>query len=136
VIFDSAQSEAGSDHAPGCHRSLIGARHPVAKAGLENAVWDLLAGIPLSIMLGGQYDRVEVGVSIGPADLAEQLERVEQFIEQGYHRIKMKIEPGWAIRTSGAVRERHPTSSACADANSAFPLTIWLSFRKWTRSIY
>jgi O-succinylbenzoate synthase len=41
--------------------------HPMAKASLENAVWDLLAqmqGVPLSHLLGGVRERVEVGVSI------------------------------------------------------------------------
>ena len=108
--------------------------HPMAKAGLENAVWDLLArahGIPLSTMLGGQHDRVEVGVSIGiQPTLAEQLERVDQFIEQGYRRIKMKIEPGWAMEPLAAVRERHPNLKLMADANSAFTLDDMALFQE------
>jgi O-succinylbenzoate synthase len=108
--------------------------HPMAKAGLENAVWDLLArahGIPLSTMLGGQRDRVEVGVSIGiQPTLAEQLERVEQFIEQGYRRIKMKIEPGWAMEPLAAVRDLHPNLKLMADANSAFSLDDMALFQE------
>jgi o-succinylbenzoate synthase len=98
----------------------------MAKASLENAVWDLLGqahGMPLSKLLGGQRDRVEVGVSIGiQPTLAEQLERVDQFIDQGYRRIKMKIEPGWEMEPLAAVRERHPDIKLMADANSAFTL--------------
>ena len=76
--------------------------HPMAKSALENAVWNLLAqadGVPLGEMLGdGKRDRVEVGVSIGiQPTLGGLLDRVDRFIDQGYGRIKMKIEPGWEI---------------------------------------
>ncbi len=101
--------------------------HPLAKAGLENAIWDLLAkakGVPLSAMFGGgQRERVEVGVSIGIQPTLEGLlERVDKFVEQGYRRIKMKIEPGWELTPLAAVRERHPHLKLMADANSAFTL--------------
>jgi O-succinylbenzoate synthase len=109
--------------------------HPMAKAGLENAVWDLLAkakGVSLSKMLGGgQCDRVEVGVSIGiQPTLSALLERVDQFIDKGYRRIKMKIEPGWELEPLSAVRERHPTIKLMADANSAFSLADVELFRQ------
>ncbi len=100
--------------------------HPMAKASLENAVWDLLAkaqGVPLSALLGGTQNRVEVGVSIGiQPTLAELLERVDSFVAAGYGRIKMKIEPGWLLEPISRVRERHPHIRLMADANSAFTL--------------
>jgi len=100
--------------------------HPMAKASLENAVWDLLAkakGVSLADMLGGVRDRVEVGVSIGiQPTLPALLERVDQFVAQGYRRIKMKIEPGWELEPLSAVRTRHPGIKLMADANSAFGL--------------
>jgi len=100
--------------------------HPMAKAGLENAIWDLHAraqGVPLSEMLGGVRSRVEVGVSIGIQPTLEGLlERVGQFVDKGYRRIKMKIEPGWEIEPISAVREQHPNIKLMADANSAFSL--------------
>lgn len=100
--------------------------HPMAKAALENAVWDLLAkaqGVPLSTLLGGVRERVEVGVSIGiQPTLAELLERVDSFVAAGYGRIKMKIEPGWLLDPIKQVRERHPDIRLMADANSAFTL--------------
>lgn len=108
--------------------------HPMAKASLENAVWDLLAkvqGVPLSKVLGGQRDRVEVGVSIGiQPTLQGLLDRVDHFVDQGYRRIKMKIEPGWEIEPLAAVRERHPTIKLMADANSAFTLEHVELFRE------
>jgi O-succinylbenzoate synthase len=100
--------------------------HQMAKAALESAVWDLLAkakGVPLSQMLGGVRDRIEVGVSIGiQPTLAGLLERVDQFIDKGYRRIKMKIEPGWELEPLSEVRKRHPEVKLMADANSAFRL--------------
>ncbi len=101
--------------------------HPMAKAGLENAVWDLLAragGIPLSELLGGgSRARVEVGVSIGiQPTLSQLLERVTQFADKGYRRLKIKIEPGWEMEPLAAVRGRFPKIKTMADANSAFSL--------------
>ncbi len=100
--------------------------HPMAKAGIENAIWDLLAkaqGIPLSEMLGGARNRVEVGVSIGiQPTLDGLLDRVNSFVDSGYRRIKMKIEPGWELEPISRVRAQHPTVKLMADANSAFSL--------------
>ncbi len=100
--------------------------HPMAKAGIENAIWDLLAkaqGKPLSVMLGGVRDRVEVGVSIGIQPTVEALlERVDGFVAAGYGRIKMKISPDWLIEPIRLVRERYPDVRLMADANSAFTL--------------
>lgn len=109
--------------------------HPMAKASLENAIWDLLAraeGVPLGQLLGGgQRSRVEVGVSIGiQPTLAGLLERVDRFVELGYRRIKIKIEPGWDLEPLRAVRERHPSLKLMADANSAFSLRHGPLFRQ------
>jgi len=93
---------------------------------LENAVWDLWARAqngPLQTLLKGTEKRIEVGVSIGiQPTLQGLLDRVDQFVEAGYGRIKMKIEPGWELEPLAAVRERHPTVKLMADANSAFSL--------------
>lgn len=100
--------------------------HPMAKAALENAVWDWFAkaqGIPLHVLLGGVRDRIEVGVSIGIQPTIEALvERVGNFVELGYGRIKCKIEPGWTVEPIGRIRTEFPTMRVMADANSAFTL--------------
>jgi O-succinylbenzoate synthase len=108
--------------------------HPMARAALENAVWDLLAqaqGESLAVMLGGQRDRVPVGVSVGiEPTLDELLDRVAQHIAEGYGRIKLKIKPGWDVDVVRAVRERWPDLPLQVDANSAYTLADAPVFRE------
>ena len=100
--------------------------HPMAKASLENAIWDAFAkaeGVPLSKMLGGVRDRIEVGVSIGIQPSIDALvDRVGKFVDEGYGRIKCKIEPGWTVEPIGRIRQTFPDMRVMADANSAFTL--------------
>lgn len=101
--------------------------HPMARAALENAVWDLLAqagNVPLAAMLneGAPYrERVKVGVSVGiEPTLSELLAQVERYVEEGYARVKLKIKPGWDVDVVRAVRERWPDLMLQVDANSAY----------------
>ena len=107
--------------------------HNMARAGLENAFWDLLArsrDLPLATLLGGVRDRVPVGVSIGiQPTLGQLLARVDAFIDRGYGRIKVKIEPGWEQEPLTQIRARHATIPLMADANSAFTLADAPLFR-------
>ncbi|MFT5193348.1 MAG: O-succinylbenzoate synthase [Cellvibrionaceae bacterium] len=115
------------EHPSDMHRLMKPVRgHVMAKAALENAVWAWFGqatGKPISEMLGGVRERVEVGVSIGIQPTIEQLEaRVASFVEAGYTRIKMKIEPGWLIEPIERIRTNHPDIRLMGDANSAFTL--------------
>lgn len=100
--------------------------HPMAKAALENAIWDLCAkakGVPLSAMWEAARDRIEVGVSIGIQPSIDALvERVGGFVELGYGRIKCKIEPGWTVEPLARIRDTFPDMRVMGDANSAFTL--------------
>lgn len=108
--------------------------HQMARAALENAVWDWLAraqGISLAQMLGGSRAAVAVGVSVGiEPTLAAQLAQIESFIEQGYQRVKLKIKPGWDVEVVRAVRERWPDLLFQVDANSAYTLEQAAVFRE------
>jgi O-succinylbenzoate synthase len=108
--------------------------HPMARAGLENAIWDLLAqaqGVSLAGMVGGQRDRVPVGVSVGiEPTLDAQLDRVAGHVAEGYGRVKLKIKPGWDVDVVRAVRERWPDLALQVDANSAYTLADALVFRE------
>ena len=100
--------------------------HYLAKAGVEMALWDLLgkrAGKPLSELLGGVRQKVEVGVSIGIQDSAQGLVRsVAGYIQQGYARVKIKIKPGRDVEDASAVRREFPNLRLQVDANSAYSL--------------
>src|SRR5688572_7596375 len=100
--------------------------HPMAKAGLEAAIWDLdaqMQGVSVSKLLGGTRDRIASGVSIGVQDTVEELlEQIEGYLAEGYVRIKIKIKPGWDANTVQRVRERFPDVSLMVDANSAYTL--------------
>jgi len=98
----------------------------MAKAGLEAAVWDLSAqgaGKSLSALLGGVYERIPCGVSIGiQSDLPSLLHRIESFLAEGYRRIKLKIQPGWELEMVAQVRSRFGDVPLMLDANAAFTL--------------
>ncbi len=100
--------------------------HPMAKAGLEMASWDLIGkfqGQSLSALLGGQRHRVEVGVSVGLQESPSALVKtVENYLAQGYKRIKIKIKPGRDIADAQAVRNAFPHLLLQVDANSAYRL--------------
>ncbi len=102
--------------------------HPMAKAGLEMALWDLYGkreGRSLKDLLGGVRERVPVGVSIGIQPTPQELvERVALFLAQGYRRIKIKIRPGRDLDDVRAVREAFPEVPLQVDANSAYTLEL------------
>lgn len=100
--------------------------HPLAKAGVEMALWDLIGkrdGLSLRALLGGQRERVAVGVSVGLQETPDALvRRVEQYLAQGYGRIKIKIKPGRDVEDAAAVRRAFPGVLLQVDANSAYSL--------------
>jgi O-succinylbenzoate synthase len=100
--------------------------HPMAKAGMQMALWDLWAqqaGAPLQKLVGGSGDRVPVGVSVGIQPTTEKLlEVVDGYLAQGYRRIKLKIKPGRDVDDAAAVRRAHPDLLLQVDANSVYRL--------------
>ncbi len=101
--------------------------HRMAKAALEMAWLDLelrVAGMSLADYLGAARTEVDCGVSVGIADTREQLlETVAGYLDDGYRRIKLKIEPGLDIERVRAVRERFgPGVVLQVDANAAYTL--------------
>jgi O-succinylbenzoate synthase len=108
--------------------------HSMAKAGLEMAAWDLMGqarGKSLAQLLGGERDRVEVGVSVGiQPTTAALVERVGRYIAEGYTRIKIKIKPGRDVAEARAVRAAFPDIRLQVDANSAYRLADAPLFRQ------
>lgn len=100
----------------------------MARAGLEMAWWDLLGqqrGESLRAMLGGERERVAVGVSVGiQPSLAALEQTVATYRAEGYGRIKIKVKPGWLAEPVRALRAAFgPDLRMQVDANSAFTLT-------------
>ena len=100
--------------------------HNMAKAGLENALWDLEAqrqGMPLWKLLGGTLEEIPCGVSIGIQNSVEELlDNIGREVAAGYQRIKLKIKPGWDTEVLERVRARFPRIVLSVDANSAYTL--------------
>ena len=74
--------------------------------------------------LGATADRVPSGVSVGIMDsIPALLDAVGGYIDEGYVRVKLKIEPGWDIEPVRAVRERFGDDLLLqVDANTAYTL--------------
>lgn len=98
--------------------------HNMAKAALENALWDIEAqrqGLPLAKLIGGTLEEIPCGVSIGIQNSVEELlDTIERELGAGYQRIKIKIKPGWDANVLERVRERFPRIVLSVDANSAY----------------
>lgn len=98
--------------------------HRMAKAALEMAAWDAEArarGRSLAKLLGGVRDAVPAGVAVGlEDDVGALLERVGEYVGEGYRRIKLKIAPGRDMEPLDAVRSRHPSVLLSVDANGAY----------------
>ena len=120
-MLASSSVEHGGD-CPKIFKRVRG--NPMAKAALENAIWDLEAQIenaPLYELLGGTKKRIACGVSIGMQPTMEkQLRKVEREVNAGYQRIKLKCQPGWDVEMLEAVRKRWPKIMLSVDANSAY----------------
>ncbi|GAB3495256.1 o-succinylbenzoate synthase [Flexivirga lutea] len=101
--------------------------HRMAKCALEAAVLDAelrAEGRPLARELGAVREQVPCGVSVGIMDSVPQLlDAVGGYLEAGYVRIKLKIEPGWDVEPVRAVRERFGDDVLLqVDANTAYTL--------------
>jgi len=103
--------------------AFIGQR--MAKAAVEMGVLDAqlrTAGMNLAEFLGGVRSTVEVGVSVGiTATVPELVEVVRTHLDEGYRRVKVKIQPGFDLLPVAAVRNAFgPDLLLQVDANTAY----------------
>ncbi len=100
--------------------------HHMAKAGIEEALWDLearLASQPLYRYIGGARNYAVSGVSVGiKSSVEELLKAIASYLEQGYARVKIKIKPGWDVDIVARIREEYPDIPLQVDANAAYTL--------------
>lgn len=110
-----------------------------AKAGIENAYWDLICkknGITLKEAILhelSQFDLPEQalqsknyitsGVSVGiPAgnEIKQLTDWAQEYKDEGYRRIKIKIKPGWDLKPLDAVRKKIGDFPLWVDANASY----------------
>lgn len=101
--------------------------HRFAKHALESAAWDAEArsrGVSLASLLGGERTRVRPGVVIGVADSVEStVSAALSRVDEGYTRVKLKIEPGRDVDVVREVRRALGDDIELqADANGAYLL--------------
>ena len=101
--------------------------HNMAKAAVEMASWELAAradGVPLAKKLGGNRDRIRVGISLGIQKSPKALvEKARAALERGYRKVKIKIKPGADVEYVRAVRKAlGGEAPLMADANNAYTL--------------
>jgi len=102
--------------------------HPMAKAALEMAVLDAQLranNTSFASFLGATRTLIPSGVSVGIHDTVDELlSTVQGYVDDGYVRIKLKIEPGSDIEHVAAVRALlGPDTPLQVDANTAYRRT-------------
>ena len=127
------QNVSTAEELPHLLESIRG--HHMAKAGVENALWDAEArqkATPLWKLLGGTQQEITCGVSLGIRENPESLlHKVEEELSRGYKRIKLKIKPGKDLDFIAAVRNIFPNILLSVDANSAYRLDDTEHLRKF-----
>ena len=101
--------------------------HRMAKGALEMAFLDAelrAVGMSFATYLGATRVRVPSGVSVGiMADIPTLLKAVSGYLDEGYLRIKLKIQPGWDLEPVRAVRAEFGDDLPLqVDANTAYTL--------------
>jgi len=117
-----ARKETAAEEVSGLLEGFLG--HQMAKATIETAVLDAQLkerGQSLATYFGSTKEEVDCGVSVGIASSIDLLlEEVSSYVEEGYRRVKLKIEPGWDMEPVSAVRSAWPKIPLQVDANQAY----------------
>jgi O-succinylbenzoate synthase len=96
----------------------------MAVAAIEMALWDLqgkIEGVSMSRLFAGVREKVDACATVGLHPTPRQLvQRVNEFVTQGYHAIKLKIKPGFDVEYVQAVQAKFPDINLRADANGAY----------------
>ena len=101
--------------------------HNMAKAAVEMGLWGLattLARQPLARFIGGTRTEIATGISLGIQSSPEVLlARVRAALDEGYRKVKIKIEPGHDASWIRTVRDAVGSGAhLMADANNAYSL--------------
>ncbi len=122
-LLVAAEDQSGGK-CPEIFRPVRG--HRMAKAAVENALWDLEAQMRRSAFVRafGRHPGNDCLRSFHrhPAFAGEADGQGGSALSEGYQRIKLKCKPGWDIQMFEAVRHRWPNIVLSCDANSAYRL--------------
>jgi hypothetical protein len=77
--------------------------------------------VALAVRIGGAIRPVKASATIGvTGSVADLLAAARRAEDGGYHRIKVKIKPGWDVEPLSALRTELPHMPVLADANGAY----------------
>lgn len=114
------------------YRDIVG--NNIAKSSIELAFWDLYAQnakLSLKTLLKGTKQEIPVGESIGIVDNQKSLiASIEDYLDRGFVRIKLKITPGWDKEPLEIIRNKWPDIDLSADANASYSSKKHLSLLK------
>src|SRR5699024_8525676 len=106
----------------------------MAKAGIEEAIWDLYARqehISLKALFGGKQTKILAGASLGIEDSEQALlEKINQAVKNGYKRIKVNIKPDWDLEILKTIHTHNPHVPLMVDANGAYSLKDMQLFKQ------
>ena len=118
-----------------------------AKAAIEICWWTLqsaMTGTPVHRLLGGETKEVQAGADFGIQDSYDMLlGNIQQAVDAGFPRIKLKVGRGWDLEMLRIVRGAFPDTTFHIDCNSATrwttcpssrPSTTWASRSSSSRS--
>jgi O-succinylbenzoate synthase len=98
-----------SQFEPRCYALIESLSEPLLKRGID-VIWDY-----------GFWYREERLRALNFANNLEALgEEVKSYVDAGYRRIKLKIEPGWDIEAVKYIRNLYPDIPLQVDANQAY----------------
>ncbi len=97
-----------------------------AKGAIEVAWWTLrsaITGTPLHLLLGGTTREVVAGTAFGVEDSIDiLLGKIQQAVDRGFPRIKLKACKGWDLDMLRAVTSTFPKTTFHIDCNSSYTL--------------
>lgn len=98
---------------------------PMAVAGVENALLDGFARRQQQPIMDLVFqeetrERIYGGMVLGDLEPAVLLRQIEEYLQEGYVRFKIKIKPGDGFAKLQRVREKYPDLMLLADGNQSF----------------
>ena len=97
-----------------------------AKAAIELCWWTLqsaITGTPVHRLLGGETREVAAGADFGIQDSIDMLlGNIQEAVDAGFPRIKLKTAPGWDLEMLRAVRSTFPNFTFHIDCNAGYTL--------------